>query len=125
MMNTKIIHADNFKQIKDNFNDIKLYLNTFIPYNKRHISMVIEIRDTVIIISLRNNPKTNEISWIVINGSGGNTAIHNYYPSDGRFKERNNTYPVDIENIRRESKDIDFLEVLKSINRNKLINELL
>jgi hypothetical protein len=125
MMNTKIIHADNFKQIKDNFNDIKLYLNTFIPDNKRHISMVIEIRDTVIIISLRNNPKTKEISWIVINGSGGNTAIHNYYPSNGRFKEKNNSYPVDVENIRRESKDIDFEKLLKSINRNKLINELL
>jgi hypothetical protein len=126
-MNTKIIHIDNFKQIKDNFNDIRLYLYSFIPEDKRHISMVIDIRDTVISIKLKNNPKTYEISWIVINGSGGNTAVHNYYPSDGssRFKEKGKTYPIDVENIRRETKDIDFEKVLKSINRNKLINELL
>lgn len=134
MMNTKIIHIDNFKQIKDNFNDIRLYLYSFIPEDKRHISMVIDIRDTVISIKLKSNPKTYEISWIVINGSGsnnfrcgGNTAVHNYYSSDGssRFKEKGKTYPIDVENIRRETKDIDFEKVLKSINRNKLINELL
>ena len=124
-MNTKILEKGNFIHIKDNIEFIKKHLYTYFDKTKTHISIVTNIKDSVIVINIKNNPKGDEISWIVINGSGNNTTVHNHFKANSIFKYSKQTISTDIENIRTNSKDIDFTEILKSMNREKLLNELL
>ena len=124
-MNTKILEKGNFIHIKDNIEFIKKHLYTYFDKTKTHISIVTNIKDSVIVINIKNNPKGDEISWIVINGSGNNTTVHNHFKANSIFKYSKQTISTDIENIRTNSKDIDFMEILKSMNREKLLNELL
>jgi hypothetical protein len=125
-MNTKILEKVNFILIKDNIEFIKKHLYTYFDKTKTHISIITHVKDSVIVINIKNNPKGDEISWIVINGSGNNTTIHNHFKANSMFKfSKHKTISTDIENIRTNSKDIDFVEILKSMNREKLLNELL
>ena len=124
-MNTKILEKGNFILIKDSIEFIKKHLYTYFDKTKTHISIITNIKDSVIVINIKNNPKGDEISWIVINGSGNNTTVHNHFKANSIFKYSKQTISTDIENIRTNSKDIDFMEILKSMNREKLLNELL
>lgn len=124
-MNTKILEKANFILIKDNIEFIKKHLYTYFDKTKTHISIITHVKDSVIIINIKNNTKGDEISWIVINGSGNNTTINNHFKASLFKFSKHKTISTDIENIRTNSKDIDFTEILKSMNREKLLNELL
>lgn len=128
-MKTQIMDKNTFKSINENIDSIRKYLYQFIPMNKRHISMLIHIKGNdienggVIIINLRSNPRVEEVPWIVINGTGSNTCafIHSKSP----FKTKGRVYSNDIENIRTSTENLNFIDILKNINRDKLLNELL
>lgn len=124
-MNTKILEKANFILIKDNIEFIKKHLYTYFDKTKTHISIITHVKDSVIVINIKNNPKGDEIPWIVINGSGNNTTINNHFKASLFKFSKHKTISTDIENIRTNSKDIDFTEILKSMNREKLLNELL
>ncbi len=124
-MNTKILEKANFILIKDNIEFIKKHLYTYFDKTKTHISIITHVKDSVIVINIKNNTKGDEISWIVINGSGNNTTINNHFKASLFKFSKHKTISTDIENIRTNSKDIDFTEILKSMNREKLLNELL
>ncbi len=124
-MNTKILEKGNFILIKDNIEFIKKHLYTYFDKTKTHISIITHVKDSVIVINIKNNTKGDEISWIVINGSGNNTTINNHFKASLFKFSKHKTISTDIENIRTNSKDIDFTEILKSMNREKLLNELL
>ena len=124
-MNTKILEKANFILIKDNIEFIKKHLYTYFDKTKTHISIITHVKDSVIVINIKNNTKGDEISWIVINGSGNNTTINNHFKASLFKFSKHKTISIDIENIRTNSKDIDFTEILKSMNREKLLNELL
>ncbi len=124
-MNTKILEKGNFILIKDNIEFIKKHLYTYFDKTKTHISTITHVKDSVIVINIKNNTKGDEISWIVINGSGNNTTINNHFKASLFKFSKHKTISTDIENIRTNSKDIDFTEILKSMNREKLLNELL
>lgn len=123
-MNTKILEKANFILIKDNIEFIKKHLYTYFDKTKTHISIITHVKDSVIVINIKNNTKGDEISWIVINGSGNNTTINNHFKASLFKFSKHKTISTDIENIRTNSKDIDFTEILKSMNREKLLNEL-
>ena len=124
-MNTKILEKGNFILIKDNIEFIKKHLYTYFDKTKTHISIITHVKDSVIVINIKNNTKGDEISWIVINGCGNNTTINNHFKASLFKISKHKTISTDIENIRTNSKDIDFTEILKSMNREKLLNELL
>lgn len=123
-MNTKILEKANFILIKDNIEFIKKHLYTYFDKTKTHISIITHVKDSVIVINIKNNTKGDEISWIVINGSGNNTTINNHFKASLFKFSKHKTISTDIENIRTNSNDIDFTEILKSMNREKLLNEL-
>ena len=53
------------------------------------------------------------------------STINNHFKASLFKFSKHKTISTDIENIRTNSKDIDFTEILKSMNREKLLNELL
>ena len=109
-MNTKILEKANFILIKDNIEFIKKHLYTYFDKKKTHISIITHVKDSVIVINIKNNPKGDEIPWIVINGSGNNTTINNHFKASLFKFSKHKTISTDIENIRTNSKDIDFTE---------------
>ena len=113
-MNTKILEKGNFILIKDNIEFIKKHLYTYFDKTKTHISIITHVKDSVIVINIKNNTKGDEISWIVINGSGNNTTINNHFKASLFKFSKHKTISTDIENIRTNSKDIDFTEIEKN-----------
>lgn len=124
-MNTKILEKGNFILIKDNIEFIKKHLYTYFDKTKTHISIITHVKDSVIVINIKNNTKGDEISWIDIINHKDNTTINNHFKANLFKFSKHKTISTDIENIRTNSKDIDFTEILKSMNREKLLNELL
>ena len=89
-------------------------LYTYFDKTKTHISIITHVKDSVIVINIKNNTKGDEISWIVINGSGNNTTINNHFKASLFKFSKHKTISTDIENIRTNSKDIDFTEIEKN-----------
>ena len=125
-MNYKVITKDEYNFIENNLELIKKYLYNYYNFSKNtHISIVITKDENIIKLNLRNNPKTNETTWLLINSRGSNIIVYNQDNIIGSYSERKTRSCKPIRNIIELSKDINIKEIVKILNRDILIKKII